>query len=295
MIRFSNGQVFEYMAAAGALSYDGQGWLWDRLLQEARVLDTAQFLSVTPSLTLHERKGNLSWLAPWQCVRPLFDGHHIVGFVNAKGLSNPGLSWWLRNVEPLLERPVVVSIYSQNIDEIRTMAVMLKSDKIAAIELNASCPNTGEVFYENSVNVMGAVMRLKETTALPVIVKVSVAQDLLFLSEALHGIADAISINAVPWKMVFPSERSPLHHLGGGAVSGKAAQELNWNAVCQLKLKGTIPVIGPSVWRYEDIAALRRIGADAVSFGSVFLRFPHRVTGWVRKDRKERFNGHRLS
>lgn len=294
MIRLSNGHVFEYMAASGALAYDGEGWFWDRALHEAGCLDASQFLSVTPSLTLRERKGNLSWLAPWRCIRPLFEGHRVVGFVNAKGLTNPGVEWWLRNVEPMLQNPIVVSIYSHRIDELRTMVEMFTSEMIAAFEVNASCPNTDETFYQDSRNVVRAATALKRSTELPIVVKLSESHDLEFLGGALQGIAGAFDINAVAWNRVFPGAKSPFEHLGGGAVSGKIAQPWTWEAVRQLTEHSDIPVIGPSVWAYEDIGQLRDNGASAISFGSVFLRYPHRVTDWVRRDRRERFHRPRL-
>jgi len=47
-----------------------------------------------------------------------------------------------------------------------------------------------------------------------------------------------------------------------------------------------VPVIGPSVWDFEDIEKLREMGAKAVSFGSVFMCHPWRPTLYVRRDKK---------
>ena len=75
----------------------------------------------------------------------------------------------------------------------------------------------------------------------------------------IKELVEAISINSVPWKIVFPDKKSPLDHLGGGGVSGKLAQPHTWEFVRKLVDKTDIPVIGPSVWKYGDIEKLREI------------------------------------
>jgi len=95
---------------------------------------------------------------------------------------------------------------------------------------------------------------------------------------------EAFSINAVPWNLVFPNCESPLAKYGGGAVSGKIAQPFIWPFAEKLIGITSRPIIGPSVWDFEDIEKLRDMGAKAVSFGSIFLCHPARPTRFVRKD-----------
>ena len=94
----------------------------------------------------------------------------------------------------------------------------------------------------------------------PVIVKVSADQDYLTIARGLVGIAEAVSLNSVPWKTVFTNgEQTPLAKLekqvggGGGGVSGKPAQKHNWAAVEALAKQAITPVIGPSVMEFEDM------------------------------------------
>ena len=61
MIRLSNGREFEYMAASGALAYDGRGWWWEWPLRWCGLLDPSLFTIVTKTLTRHPRRGNLRW------------------------------------------------------------------------------------------------------------------------------------------------------------------------------------------------------------------------------------------
>lgn len=48
-----------------------------------------------------------------------------------------------------------------------------------------------------------------------------------------------------------------------------------------------VPIIGCSIWDYEDIDNLYNIGCEAISFGSIFLRYPWRPTTFVRRYREE--------
>ena len=86
--------------------------------------------------------------------------------------------------------------------------------------------------------------------------------------------------------MAFPNCRSPLANLGGGGVSGKAAQPFTWELVKKLATLTSIPVIGPSVWDFDDLKKIRGIGAKAISFGSIFLYHPWRPTLYVRQEQK---------
>jgi dihydroorotate dehydrogenase len=138
------------------------------------------------------------------------------------------------------------------------------------------------------------VKAVKQVSRHPIIYKVSVGQDYLAIARGLKGIAEAISLNSVPWEIVFPGVRSPLWKLqqrvggGGGGVSGRPAQKHNWAAVQALAKQGSLPVIAPSVMEYPDLKTVRDLGASAVSFGAAHLPWPGKPTAIVRKDMKQR-------
>jgi len=75
-----------------------------------------------------------------------------------------------------------------------------------------------------------------------------------------------------------------LAHFGGGGVSGQSAQPHTWRLVKRLSDISSIPVIGPSVWKFEDMASIRHLGARAISFGSIFLRYPWRPNVFISED-----------
>ncbi len=283
MITLSNGHSFEYMAASGALAFDGQGWPWERPLHWIGLLDPTIFTIVIKTLTRHPRKGNLRWYNPLRCIR--FLPH---GAVNAVGLTNPGIEWWCKKIGPTIDKnkiTLVGSIFTDNNnDELAQMAEMLNGYDLVAIEINASCPNTQGEMLGNIEKVIDGLKKVKEKTRFPVLVKLSVMHDIENLVPRLEGLVEAISINTVPWKSMFPDKKSPLARFGGGGVSGKIAQSHTWDLVKKLCSITSIPIIGPSVWEYEDIAKLRALGARAISFGSIFMCYPWRPTLYAKRD-----------
>ncbi len=138
MIKLSNGKVLDFLAASGALAYDGRGWLWEYPFRWLGLIEPRLFTIVVKSLTRKPRKGNLRWYKPWSCIR-LISG----GVINAVGLTNPGIEWWISSCYPKIQEislDVIVSIYPETVEECLEMISMLNSLDIVAVEINASCP-----------------------------------------------------------------------------------------------------------------------------------------------------------
>lgn len=274
MITLSNGRKLTYVVASGSLAFSGLGWFWERPLVWLGLIKPELFTVFIKSLTLHPRKGNLSWWHPWTCVRLLFGD----GVVNKVGLSNKGIDWWCKKVGPRLnfkKYKIAGSIFG-NEQELVDMAIKLNAFDLVALEVNVSCPNSGHAM-DKTQQVIDSVKAVKRVSRHPIIVKVSVDQDYIAIARRLVGVAEAISLNSVPWTTVYPNgERSPLYKLerkvggGGGGVSGRPAQKHNWKAVQELAADGSLPVIVPSIMDYEDMAHVRKWGA-AVSFGAIHL------------------------
>jgi len=277
----------EYVVASGALAFDGKGWPWERILVSVGLIKPELFTVVIKSLTRYPRQGNLRWWKPWSCVRLIPDGA-----VNKVGLTNPGIEWWCQEVGSSLnyqKYPTVGSIFGDT-QELVEMALMFNQFDLVAIEVNVSCPNTGHDI-DQANTVIESCNAVRTVSRHPVIVKVSIDQDFLAIAQGLAGVAEAISLNSVPWKYAFPNgERTPLWRLeqkvggGGGGVSGKPAQLHNWAAVKDLAEQGALPIVGPSVMEYDDIPKLRQIGASAISFGAIHLRTPWLPTQFVKKE-----------
>src|SRR3989338_7459693 len=137
MVPFSNGHRFEFMAASGALAFDGRGWFWEWPLRWIGLLDPSLFTVVTKTLTRTPRRGNLRWTHPWSVVKKTGGG-----VVNAIGLTNRGIEWWLAEIAPSIpDDRIIVSIEADEEAGMIEMIRMLENQKIVGIELNLSCPN----------------------------------------------------------------------------------------------------------------------------------------------------------
>ena len=290
MITLSNGHKFEWMVASGALGFDGKGWFWEKPLVWLGLVKPELFTIVLKTLTRHPRRGNLSWwrlwtwlpFSPWSCVRFLPGGA-----VNKVGLTNPGIEYWCKHIGPRLnfeKYALVASIFGDE-KELVLMAGALNNFKFKALEVNVSCPNADH--DSQTETVIQCLKAVKRASRYPVIAKLSVDQDYIKIAERLTWYADAISLNSVPWNVVFThGEKTPLSKLekkvggGGGGVSGKPAQDPNWHAVKYLSISrpGYIPVIAPSVMSIEDVQHVKSLGANAVSFGTIHLRTPWKPT-----------------
>ncbi len=284
MFTQNNGHQVEHVVASGALGFDGRGWFWEWPLRWLGLIDPTRFTVVGKTLTLNPRRGNLRWGHPWTCVKLI---QH--GTVNAVGLTNPGFLWWMKKVAPTINRerqPFVASIFGEPL-ELSVMAEHLNRVDLVALEVNVSCPNTGDSLSDVG-KVVTQVQVVAETTRHPLWVKLSPDSPLEDIVARLPGNVAALAINSVPWRVVFPSQRSPLAILGGGGVSGQAAQPFTWAALRRLKACTNVPVIGPSIWKYDDLGRLRAFGANALSFGAVHISRPWFPTYAVRRDLRER-------
>jgi dihydroorotate dehydrogenase len=284
MIKLSNGHSFEYMAASGALEFDGLGWPWEQPLRWLGKLDPSLFTTVIKTLTAEPRRGNLRMYNPHACIRLLRGGT-----LNAVSLTNPGIDWWCEKIGPTVtkERKLIGSILGDT-KELDLMARKLNQFNLVGLEINASCPNTKSDILSNTHRVIEDCLRVREVSTFPLILKLSVTHDLETIIPIVAQAVEAFSINSVPWSVIYPNRPSPLVHLGGGGVSGWLIQGYTWPMVQKIKRLTDVPVIGPSVWEYEDLDRLRKLGADAISFGSIFLRHPWQPTSFVRRDQQAR-------
>lgn len=284
MITLSNNYRFDFAVASGALGFDGRGWWWEKPLCWLGLIDPHKFLVITKTLTMHPRRGNLRWWCPWRCVRPI-DG----GYVNAVGLTNPGLCKWLNSywhniVEDRLD--VAVSIAPETPYEAGYMAKQLQVANsisracdhyapIQAIELNVSCPNS---FAMSTAGLIKAMLKEMKSAGFPIIVKLGWTQPYLEICKAIYyDVAAFDLINTVPWSYLHPDDPSPLAKYGlEGGLSGERIALFAINALGRVIDAGIkTPVIsGGGVWRIDDVCARFNRGAKAVAFGSLFLRHP---------------------
>jgi dihydroorotate dehydrogenase len=293
MIRLSNNHKMEYVVASGALGFYGEGWPWDRPFMWVKQLDPSFFTVFCKTVTYKERKGNLKWYWPFGCIRLVGGLSNTRGVLNSVGLTNPGCLHWFAEFE-MKRNPRVslaASILAEGpkaVKEIREMLSLTDGLMLVAVEINASCPNTGGDILENTKQIIDVCQEAKRISRHPLVLKLSVVHNIREILPEIKGAIEAISINSVPWRVIFPKYESPLAHLGGGGLSGKTVQCKTWKFAQQISDLTDIPVIWPGMWDCEDIELARKKGAKTVSFGSIFLRYPWRPCKFVRKDMKNR-------
>lgn len=279
------------MTASGALAFDGRGWPWEWPFRWFGLLDPKIFTIVTKTLTRHPRPGNLRWSHPWSVVKKLGPD----GWINSIGLTNHGIEYWLRNIHGHLPKDykIIVSIEADDPKETVEMIDRLRLARILGIELNLSCPNTATADARTTEKITAICEQAHKTARMPLIAKLSCTHDYVAIAKkiATWSSFQAISINSVPWRFLYPDKTSPLSSYGGGGISGKIIQPISWKMVEELAKNTRIPVIAPSLWDYSDLQKVFDLGAKAASFGSVFISYPWRPTRFVKRWQKD----HKLS
>lgn len=296
MIRLSNGHEITFVCAAGALNFHGLGYWWEKPIRWLGYLRPQEFTIISKTLTLQPRKGNLRWWCPWRCVK-LVPG----GAVNAVGLTNPGLAYWIANHYPVAIKnklSMICSIAPQTCDEAFTMANSLnylyiarassmasRTGAVVGVEANISCPNVSHT-GQNATPVE-ILSTLRRYLRLPLIVKLGV--DMLPLVTQLDSLVDSFDvINAIPWSHLQENHssnmrgRSPLDL--GGAVSGLPICEIARKALITVRSLTQKPIIsGGGIFTLDEVIERERLGANAFSLGTLFLRQPWKPNQIVRE------------
>ena len=201
------------------------------------------------------------------------------GLLNAIGLDNDGLEYFLANHLPYLRNlptKIIGNIAGKTEPEFLEMAGRIEKEKgLAALELNLSCPNvSGGVDFAIDPEKTARVIRgVREVCSLPIIAKLtpnvtdvpSVAQ------AAAEAGADAVSLVntflgiAIDWK-----RKSFRLGNGTGGLSGPAIKPLALRVVWQVAKKVRIPIIGiGGIANIDDVMEFLLAGASAVQMGTV--------------------------
>jgi dihydroorotate dehydrogenase len=292
-MKIFDGKSVLHFTASGATAYGGGYWPWEWPLIRLGLIDPSLFAHIEKSFTLNKRTGNYRPWKPWDCIRPIFEGFKIVGFVNSFGLTNPGFDWWIKKIGPRVDsskQKLVGSIFGE-LNELRIMTPQLNNYDFCALEVNVSCPNDKSDILSNKDRVIRSYETVKARTRHDVIAKLSVSHEdsLAEIINEIDAMVAAYDINSVFWDTIFPGRKSPLAKYGGGGVSGKIAQKYTWPFAQKIRSLTEKPILVP-VWEYGDLAKLRALGKNFIpSWGSIHICGPWIPTSCVRRD-KERIN-----
>ena len=218
------------------------------------------------------------------------------GMLNAIGLQNPGIEFYLQHeVEKFASRPcaIIGSVAGFSIDDYGYVTQKLAArPEIAAVEINISCPNVaaeGETFACDPQLTKRVVQLARSVTDKPLIVKLSpnVTDIAGIAHEAEEAGADALAvINTVRGMAIDTNAWRPrLGNITGG-LSGPAIRPIAVLAVYEVARAVRIPIIGQGgIETVSDALEFFLAGASAVSIGTANFtdpRVPVRITDGLR-------------
>jgi dihydroorotate dehydrogenase (NAD+) catalytic subunit len=217
------------------------------------------------------------------------------GMLNAIGLQNVGVEVFLNEKLPELHRlgaTVITNVWGDTEEDYEAVLQRLGNDRrIAAVELNVSCPNVvkgGMVFGNDPQALATLVRRARQATNLPLIVKLSPnAGDVVATAvAAVEAGADILSlINTIVGLAIDLERREPMIGFTTGGLSGPAIRPIALRMVWEVrKALPKIPIIGMGgIETVENVVEFMIAGANAVQVGTANFRDPT-VSGRLVKE-----------
>lgn len=205
-----------------------------------------------------------------------------MGMLNAVGLQNKGVDYFVSNIYPEIkdiDTHIIVNVSGSTIEDyVECTEKLVGLDKIPAIELNISCPNVKEggmafgVCADSAAEVTKAVRKVWDKT---LIVKLSPnVTDITEIARAAEaeGGADAVSlINTLLGMAIDINRKRPVLSTvtGGGLSGGPCVKPVALRMVWQTYNSVKIPVIGMggiSCW--QDAIEFILAGSSAIQIGT---------------------------
>lgn len=207
------------------------------------------------------------------------------GMLNAVGLQNYGVDFLVNNLYPLLKNldtRVVVNASGSTIEDYVAVAEKLAPlDRIAAVEVNISCPNVkqGGMAFGTSAEKAAEVTRaMRRAFPRTLIVKLSPnVTDITEIARAVEAEgADSVSlINTLLGMAIDVERQKPCLSTVTGGLSGPAVRPVAVRMVWQVAHAVKIPVIGMGgIVTARDALEFLLAGATAVEVGTANFVHP---------------------
>jgi dihydroorotate dehydrogenase (NAD+) catalytic subunit len=201
------------------------------------------------------------------------------GLINSIGLQGIGVQAFCEKILPQIQglrTPIIVNVCGETDEEYAAVIDYLNKDgRIAAYELNISCPNVkedGRCPALSPDHTFSLVKLAKEASRLPLIVKLSPnVTDIVSVARAAEEAgADAISlINTLLAMAVDIETRRPRLANTFGGLSGPAIKPIALRMVYQVASRVRVPVIGMGgIMTGKDALEFLIAGARAVEVGT---------------------------
>ncbi len=243
-----------------------------RFIRDVPAVGVLTTKSIGPDPRLGNREPILSQYAPGN-------------FVNAVGLTNPGMSnsaELLDTLEIPDDKFLLTSIFGANLEEFVAVAQCLApfSD---GLELNLSCPHAkgyGMAMGQDPALVYDIVKAVKAAVDIPVIPKLTPNTDRIqeIASAAVEAGADALcAINTVGpgYTSAFGE---PVLSNGAGGMSGKGILPIALKCIRDIRAVSSVPIIGcGGISAAKDVIAMQAAGASIIGVGSA-------LTGMTTKE-----------
>jgi dihydroorotate dehydrogenase (NAD+) catalytic subunit len=240
---------------------------------------------VTKSISVSPMKGYRN-----PTIVPLGSGSYL----NAVGLSNPGVNAFSKELSQNRNVPIIISLVGSSEKEFSKMVKVFDSLNIIGYEINLSCPHVSKMGMEvgddpEAVNKI--VKAVRRNTIKPITVKVGVGSiDVVELARvAIDAGANVITaINTLRAMSIDVETMMPvLSNLIGG-LSGNAIKPIGIRCVYEISKKLQIPVIGcGGVSSWQDVVEYMIAGASAVQIGSVLGTSGPKIFSHITKGLKK--------
>jgi len=209
------------------------------------------------------------------------------GMLNAIGLENPGVKYFIENELPNIKKydtKIIANIFGANIQEYCEVAEILSDTDVDMLELNISCPNVkeGGIYFGTNPQMAEEVTKaVKKRAKKPVSVKLSPnVTDITEMAKAVeNGGADCISmINTLVGMKIDIKTKRPVLHNNIGGLSGAAIKPVAVRMIWQARNAVKLPIIGMGgIKNGGDAVELMLAGADAVAVGTASFNDPRTV------------------
>ncbi len=224
---------------------------------------------IVKGTTLHHREGNPY---PRMAETPS-------GMLNAVGLQNKGVDYFIENIYPKLtglNTNVIVNVSGSCIEDYVATAEKINAlEHIPAIELNISCPNVkqgGMAFGTSSKAAEEVVAAVRNVYQKTLIVKLSPnVTDITEIARAAESAgADSVSlINTLLGMAIDAERRKPILSTITGGLSGACVKPIALRMVWQVSKAVNIPIIGlGGIMNATDAIEFLLAGASAVQIGT---------------------------
>lgn len=202
------------------------------------------------------------------------------GMLNAVGLQNKGVDYFIENIYPRIKdykSNLIVNVSGANIEDYAETARRLhRLDGVKAIEVNISCPNVkeGGMAFGTTTSGAASVTRAVREAYPDKTLIVKLSPNVTSIADIARAVeaegADSVSlINTLMGMSIDVERRRPHLSTITGGLSGPAVRPVAVRMVWQVSKAVKIPVVGlGGIMNGRDAIEFMLAGARAIEIGT---------------------------